>query len=82
MENVKIKAKEYLQKANENWKEIVRLNYLCYENDLELASEIVYKLFEKTFLMIQQLIIEKQTKMEMVIHLKYYVNQKKNIFSI
>lgn len=47
MENVKEKAKVYLEKANENWKGIVKTNYLCYENDLELASEIVYKLFEK-----------------------------------
>ena len=47
MENLREKAKVYLEKANENWKGIVKTNYLCYENDLELASEIVYKLFEK-----------------------------------
>lgn len=47
MENLKIKAQKYLQKVNKNWKEITRVGYLCYENDLELANEIIYKLFEK-----------------------------------
>lgn len=47
MENVKEKAKAYLKQANENWGNVVKTNYLCYENDLELASEIIYKLFGK-----------------------------------
>lgn len=47
MEDLREKAKVYLNKANENWSGIVKTNYLCYENDLELASEIIYKLFEK-----------------------------------
>lgn len=47
MSDLREKAKVYLNKANENWSGIVKTNYLCYENDLELASEIIYKLFEK-----------------------------------
>lgn len=47
MEDLKIKTEKYLQKVNLQWKNIVKTNYLCYENDLELANEIVYKLFEK-----------------------------------
>lgn len=40
-------ANKYLQQANKKWAEIVETKYLCYETDLELAGEIVYKLFEK-----------------------------------
>ena len=47
MESKRDIAKKYLEKANEKWEDVTRTNYLCYENDLELASEIIYKLFEK-----------------------------------
>lgn len=40
-------ASEYMETANLKWGDITSIGYLCYENDLELANEIIYKLFDK-----------------------------------
>lgn len=47
VKELKERAKTYMETANKKWREITSMGYMCYENNLELANEIIYKLFEK-----------------------------------
>lgn len=47
IKELKETAKTYMETANKKWGEIISVGYMCYENNLELANEIIYKLFEK-----------------------------------
>lgn len=45
--NKKEIAQNYIDKIQNKWTDITNTNFLCYENNSELANEVIYKLFEK-----------------------------------
>lgn len=45
--NKKEIARNYISKIQNEWEDITNTGFLCYENSSELASDIIYRLFEK-----------------------------------
>jgi len=45
--NKKEIAKNYIDKIQDKWADITNTKYLCYDSNAELASSIIYTLFEK-----------------------------------
>ena len=45
--NEKEIARNYIDKIQNEWENITNTGFLCYENSSELASNVIYKLFEK-----------------------------------